>query len=309
MNTLIKMVFNMNSHNNDSINKNKDFSDRLAFVDFKLRFTGFISRLDLKEAFGIAEAAASRVLTEYNEKKPHNKTPKTNIIIRDTFSPLIDIDGETALGMLANGFNKNKLTKDNLITYEKIGLIPNQLKIEEVAKITRAINGGYAITCKYLSHNSKNHQRRTLLPLAIMHDGTQWMFRAFYRGENTFKIYNFSRATEVIEKYEDKEFKRQPKEELTQDEKWNLRLPLILKPHSDLGDEDRSEIKIDFGISNETNELVITVREPFLWLLKQKWYIDDRSKEIKKRDQENNISKYYKFEIVNKEMLDKLSKP
>jgi len=301
------MVFNMNSHDTNSTHTNKDFSDRLAFVDFKLRFTGFITRLDLKEAFGIAEAAASRVLTDYNEKKPHNKTQKTNTIIQDTFSPLIDIDGETALGMLANGFNKNKLTKNNLITYEKIGLIPNQLKIEEVAKITRAINGGYAITCKYFSHNSKNHKRRTLLPLAIMHDGTQWMFRAFYREENTFKIYNFSRTTEVIEEHENKEFKRRPTEELTLDEKWNLRLPLILKPHSDLNDEDKSKIKIDFGISNDKDELVLTVREPFLWIIKKKWYVDDRTEETKNTDKENKVFKYYKFEISNKEMLDKLS--
>ena len=298
----------MNSHDTDSTNTGEDFSERRAFIDFKLRFTGFITRLDLKEAFGIAEAAASRVLTDYNERRPNNKTQKTNTILRDTFSPLIDIDGETALGMLANGFNKNKLTNVNLVTYEKIGLIPNQLKIEEVAKITRAINGGYAITCKYFSHSSTNHKERTLLPLAIMHDGTQWMFRAFHREEGTFKIFNFSRISEVIEEYENKKFKRQPKEELTQDEKWNLRLPLILKPHFDLESEEKSKIKIDFGISNDTDELVLTVREAFLWIIKKKWHIDDRTEEVKNADEKNEISKYYKFEIVNKSMLDQLSK-
>ncbi|TOB11095.1 transcriptional regulator, partial [Vibrio parahaemolyticus] len=54
-----------------------EINERLAYVDFKLFFTGKVSRADLKGAFGIAEAAASRVLTEYSKLRPNNKTQKT----------------------------------------------------------------------------------------------------------------------------------------------------------------------------------------------------------------------------------------
>ncbi|TOQ62098.1 transcriptional regulator, partial [Vibrio parahaemolyticus] len=86
--------------------------------------------------------------------------------------------GELALGMLANGFNSNKIFGVTELAYEKIGKFPNQMNTNEVAMITRAISGKYAISCNYLSENSSNHQTRTLVPLAIMYDGTSWMFRA-----------------------------------------------------------------------------------------------------------------------------------
>ena len=207
---------------------NSSINERLAYVDFKLRFTGRISRLDLGETFGIAEAAASRVLTEYGVVKPDNKAQKVNTIIRESFSPLVSIDGETALGMLANGFNKNKLTNNTVLPFEKIGVIPNRLNISEVAMITRAIAGEYAINCNYFSENSPNHEIRTLMPLAILHDGSQWMFRAYDRTEtksNKFKNFHFARCMNVIEGFIGKENKRLDHEGLTSDKSSNLRLP------------------------------------------------------------------------------------
>lgn len=85
--------------------------------------------------------------------------------------------------MLANGFNSNKLFGVTELSYEKIGKIPNRLNLEEVAMITRAISGKYSIFRNYLSNNSTKHDERNLVPLAIMYDGTSWMFRAFDRFE------------------------------------------------------------------------------------------------------------------------------
>lgn len=297
----------MTINKNMTIDNSEGVSDRLAFIDFKLRFTGFVTRLDLKEAFGIAEAAASRALTEYNVRRPRNKTQKTNTIIRDSFEPLIKISGEVALEMLANGFNKNKLTNDQLLTYEKIGVIPNYLDTLEIAKITRAIAGGYAISCKYLSESSENYQRRTLLPLAIMYDGSHWMFRAHYREEDSFKNYNFARTVDVKEYYEDKNFKRLSKEELSQDKGWNLRIPLILKVNPELSTNDILKVKTDFGISNNSDELIIYEREAFIWIVKKKWCIDDRSDEEKIIDKVNNVKKHFKFELQNQDMINKLT--
>jgi len=194
---------------------------RLAYIDFKLLFTGRVTRADLKEAFGIAEAAASRVLSEYSKRRPNNKTQKTNAIVRSSFSPLTNIDGELALGMLANGFNSNKIFGVTELAYEKIGKIPNQLNTNEVAMITRAISGKHAISCNYYSENSSNHQMRTLVPLAVMHDGTSWMFRAYDRSEskeNKFKNFHFARVRNVTEEHDSKEFKQHAYEAISQDQ-------------------------------------------------------------------------------------------
>lgn len=293
-------------------NKEKDgsvISERLAYVDFKLRFTGHVSRADLGETFGIAEAAASRVLKEYGDIKPNNKTQKANTIIREEFSPLISIDGETALGMLANGFNKNKLTNKTVIPYEKIGAIPHQLNTSDVAMITRAIAGGYAITCKYFSENSVNHGERVLLPLAIMYDGTQWMYRGCYRvgtGSIEFKNFHFTRTLEIKEQFQDKEFKRLEREELINDQAWNLRLPLILKLHESLDETKKSQVRRDFGISQDSDQLYTSERQALIWIIKKKWYIDNRDPEKKTSEDHDNIKRFFKFELVNREMIEKL---
>ncbi|MGR5048844.1 WYL domain-containing protein [Photobacterium damselae] len=284
---------------------------RLAYIDFKLYFTGRVTRSDLKDAFGIAEAAASRVLTEYSKRRPNNKTQKTNTIIRDTFEPLIDIDGELALGMLANGFNSNKIFGVTELSYEKIGKIPNQLNTSEVAMITRAIAGNYAISCKYLSENSTNHERRTLIPLAIMYDGTSWMFRAFDRSEpetNKFKNFHFARVRNVDEEHEIKESRQHDHEALTQDKLWNLRLPLILKLHPSLSEKDKRKVRTDFGMANDKEELIVTERAAFRWIVEKKWYIDARSNEMKLEDDNRGFNRFYKFELSNLEMVEQMEK-
>ncbi|MBF4286112.1 transcriptional regulator, partial [Vibrio anguillarum] len=88
---------------------------------------------------------------------------------------------------LAHGFNKNKLSQPTKTTipFEKIGRVPNRLSTKFIARITRAINGKYAISCKYRSENSGNHDRRTIIPLAMMHDGVNWMFRGYHRDDKS----------------------------------------------------------------------------------------------------------------------------
>jgi len=290
-------------------NSNAAINERLAYVDFKLRFTGHISRADLGEVFGIAEAAASRVLKEYSELREYNKTQKTNTILRESFSPLISIEGETALGMLANGFNKSKLTNNTILPYERIGSVPNRLNITEVAMITRAIAGNYAINCNYFSQNSEKHEIRTLMPLAIMHDGSQWMFRAYDRNEtkiNKFKNFHFARAINVQEELQNKENKRLEHEGLGNDKAWNLRLPLILKLHNSLNEVQKSQTRRDFGISQDQDELFCSEREAFLWITKKKWFVDDRTAEQRQIDDDKEVKRFYKFQLMNGDMIEQL---
>ncbi|MGR5076067.1 WYL domain-containing protein [Photobacterium swingsii] len=283
-----------------------EISARLAYVDFKLFFTGKVSRADLKGAFGIAEAAASRVLTEYSKLRPNNKTQKTNTIIRGTFDSLIDFDAELALGMLANGFNSNKLFGVTELSYEKIGKIPNRLNLDDVAMITRAISGKYSTSCNYLSENSGNHERRTLVPLAIMYDGTSWMFRAFDRSEKSekkFKNFHFARIRNVVEEIDSKAAKQKENEALVQDEHWNLRLPLILKLHASLSEKERQKVRTDFGIPDDKDEIYVTERAAFRWIVEKKWHIDARTDVQKADDSEKRINRFYKFELTNLNMV------
>ena len=70
-------------------------ADRLAFIDFKLRYTGIIKRSDIGEMFNIGNAAASKAISDYNDVRPNNfqydtKT-KLNTIKRDSYEPLLNL--------------------------------------------------------------------------------------------------------------------------------------------------------------------------------------------------------------------------
>jgi len=285
-------------------------ADRLSFIDFMLKFTGIIKRADISEMFNLSDAAASKILSEYNELCPnnleYNRTVRANAIVRNSYQSLLDFNAETALGMLANGFNKNKLSSPakTTIPFEKIGQIPNNLQTESIAKITRAINGSHAITCCYKSENSDNHDKRTIIPLAIMHDGTSWMFRGFHREDPSninFKTFHFSRALNVEEHFNQKSFKAASEETLSGDKKWNLILPLQLRIHKDRSEKDAERIRTDFGIEADSNELTISVRAALLWIIEKKWFIDKTINKEKTKNIEHK--KFYKFELMNAEMI------
>ncbi|MDO6775122.1 WYL domain-containing protein [Shewanella sp. 3_MG-2023] len=281
-------------------------ADRLAFIDFMLRFTGVVKRSDISEIFNLSDAASSKIIAKYSELKPgnieYNRTVRANAIVRGSFQSLLDLDSETALGMLANGFNKNKLSNParTAIPFAKIGRVPNNLSADSVAMITRAINGGYAISCCYISENSENHDRREIVPLGIMHDGSQWMFRGYHRNDSRnifYKNFHFSRVREIVECSQDNKYKAKPEETLEADKRWNLILPLQLKIHPDRTPEDADRIRNDFGIAETTDELTIEVRCAIMWIVEKQWFIEKKVNSDKKNKQ------FFKFKLINAEML------
>lgn len=274
-------------------------AERLVYIDFKLLFTGSINRSDLKDAFGIKDVTSSNLLKQYKEKSPQNMayTPKlhANSIVRDTFTPMIKYDAETALGMLANGFNKNKLIDKPMLPYARGGKVKNQFNVDDVAKITRAINGNYTIRCRYISENSRNHNVRELAPLALLFDGRTWIFRAFDRTDRKFKHFNFSRVVNPVEQLD---VRKSEAESLKFDREWNTMVPLFLKLHPNIKTEEKKEVvRMDFGMEADSNELIVTERASMLWILEKQWLIDTSETPY-------SGERFYRFYLANKDMVD-----
>lgn len=277
-------------------------AERLAYIDFKLRFTGVIRRSDLNREFGLAEAAASRMLSLYSEYRKdnffHDRSLKANVINVEAYQPLIPIEAEKALGMLSHGFNKNKLADNPLLPYRRIGHIPNQLDVDEVSKITRAIYTKSAISCCYISGNSCKHDSRRLVPLALLNDGKNWIFRAYDRSDTKssykFKNFNFSRATKVSF-IQGEEVNSLNYESLSEDKLWNMPLPLFLEIHPKLSEEQKLTVRQDFGMAPEQNELLLTENAALVWILTKMWGIDVGN------PKESEL--FFRFELKNKEMI------
>jgi hypothetical protein len=275
-------------------------AERFAYIDFKLRFTGSIKRSDLNDAFGLADASASRLLASYAEIKPlnftYNRSRKFNVITED-YQPLVHIDPIVALGMLAHGFNKNKLIDNPILPYSRVGTLTNVLNNCDVARITRAMFNKQAIRCNYISSNSNNHSEREILPLSLLFDGRSWIFRAYERSatdEKKFKNYNFSRTTSVVELGPESE--QRSYESLAADTLWNERVPLILALHPNLTEDQKKSVRRDFGMPATNEELILTERAALLWILQHRWFIDKREAVTEKNKQ------YYNFYFKNREM-------
>jgi hypothetical protein len=258
---------------------NAQRAERFAYIDFVLRFLGGLNRSDLLEFFGIGDAAASKEISEYKKLRPQNvdydRALRKNVILRETFLPLIDIDAETSLGMLANGFNKNKLYDRPMLPYQRIGATPHHLNIDFVSKITRAINSKTAVKCTYLSGNSSNHAERTIFPTAFFYDGQSWMFRAFHRdlksGKGHFKCFDFARVLNVDEFPQDN---AKNHETLSQDVDWHLVVPLQLVINPDLSDSKKSTLVQEFSVNDEQSDFVITEKAVLVYYLVKHWNID-----------------------------------
>lgn len=303
---------------NELKNLDKNNADRLIFIDFMLRFTGSIKRVDITELFNLSDAAASKILAEYAKKRPNNMSYNRSLrvnTIEKGYEPLIEWNAEMAMGMLAHGFNKNKVadTDRAILPYEKINTLPHQMNINHVERITRAISSGYAIQCKYYSKNSTNHSSRTIVPLNILHDGEHWMFRAYDRSEqndlrNKFKFFHFSRMLEVEEHRDIEELKQKSHETLANDPDWSVEIPLSLVIHEDRQEsKERDAIRKDFGIENGSDELFILKKPAYFWILKNKWHIDTRpQQDIDNKNCPIADKKYYRFRINNLSMVNKL---
>ena len=279
---------------------NAQRAERFAYIDFVLRFLGGLNRSDLLDFFGIGGAAASKEITEYKKLCANNvdydRVLRKNVILRDSFEPLLNLDAETALGMLANGFNKNKLYDRPMLPYQRVGATPHHLSADFVSKVTRAIYSQTAIICNYISGNSKNHDERILLPTAFFYDGQSWMFRAFHRdsitGKGNFKCFEFSRLRNVTECPNDT---ASPSETLPQDADWHLVVPLQLTLHPSLSPYKKATLIQEFGLDKEQCEFVITEKAVLVYYLKKHWKLDVNDTPA---EQDN-----YNFHLKNGETL------
>jgi hypothetical protein len=282
-------------------------AERLAYIDFFLQFRGGLSRNDLNSFFGLKEAASSQIIAEYRDLRPLNieydRGIGKNVIVRDSFEPLLDFDAEVALSMLATGFNKNRLLEASMIPYVRVGNSPKKLDVELVAKVTRAISERSAIECKYFSAASDNYGTRTLFPTAIFCDGISWMFRAYHRDPNadsSFKCFDFSRLTTVIELpnlYAGKN------EVLESDSDWHMVTPIHLRVHPNLSSKQQAVLKCDFDIDPQTNELVVSTKAVLFYYLVKQWKIDVRNTVPL---QSTKDSENYNFHLKNRSSLEHL---
>lgn len=261
----------------DVLKNDQALAIRLAFIDFKIFYTGALSRTDITSEFDISEITATRIISKYKELREKNlyydnKSKKFELNELE-YQSLVDFSSEDALKMLSEGFDKNKFVRSrNIIRYENIDFIQSPLEKNKVAIITRAIFNKNKIKIKYNSTTSNNKENRILSPLVILFDGRNWIFRAYHEDSDTeikYKNFNFSRIIEAEKTNESIDYNQT----LDYDDLWNMNLPIELEINPNLKKQKKDEIKRDFGINSLDNKVLMTSRAAFVWIILNQWLV------------------------------------
>ncbi|MCP3748620.1 YafY family protein [Pseudomonas sp. SBB6] len=204
--------------------------ERLVYIDFRLYFTGSVSRADLMDRFGIGAAAATRDFAQYREIVPGNTeldTVAKHYVIRETFSPLIAHSPERVLTSLSQGYGYGLEGEKPLILNESVSLL-SKPKVEILAPITRAISLRQVVKISYTSGSGESE--REIVPFAVSCDGLRWHVRAYDRKREKFVDFVLARIGHA-----QVQLGQKPRnvENQMHDDQWNRMLDLPLVPHPD----------------------------------------------------------------------------
>jgi hypothetical protein len=242
---------------------------RLAYIDFKLYFTGMVTRSEIVSHFELGLAAATRDLKFYKDNAPENMAydnVEKKYFITTQFKPIFKHDARRTLIKLANnisdGFDSIGDTSFPLESPSPLN-VPD---IDIIAKLSQAIINHKPISVIYTSLSSGSGARE-LVPHSIVDNGLRWHLRAYDRKSKSFRDFVLTRITKVTIIKQ----KLLPEEDKLEDHQWMRMVPLQIIPHPK-NVEHPTAIKLDFGMENGVLE--INVRAAMAGYLLRRWNVD-----------------------------------
>lgn len=246
--------------------------ERLNYLEFRVFFTGQVTRVDLIKRFGVSEAAATRDLATYRElaagnieidpvAKHYRIQPKFELKF------IKDIAAKHVLRALVHGLGDDFGTSPTTLIPCELPPRLNAPDIATLATISRAIFQQKAIRFGYQS-NSGDDGPREIVPHCLAGNGLRWHVRAFNRQRNRFAdfVINRIKTAEIIE-----DSKPKPNETKEHDDDWNRMVVLELVPHPKKADlQERTED--EYGMVDGV--LKFKVRGALVGYVLQLWNVD-----------------------------------
>tara|TARA_R110002012_G_scaffold77826_4_gene198117 strand:- start:10745 stop:11614 length:870 start_codon:yes stop_codon:yes gene_type:complete len=242
---------------------------RLAYIDFKLYFTGMVTRSEIVSHFELGLAAATRDLKIYKENAPENMAydnVEKKYFITTQFKPISKHDARRTLIKLANNISDGfDGIGDTSFPIES----PSPLNvpcIDIIAKLSQAIINNKPINVIYTSLSSGSGARE-LVPHSIVDNGLRWHLRAYDRKSKSFRDFVLTRITKVTIIAQTPSHE----EDKLEDHQWMRMVPLQIIPHPN-NVEYPTAIKLDFGMEN--GMLEVNVRAAMAGYLLRRWNVD-----------------------------------
>jgi len=242
---------------------------RLAYIDFKLYFTGKVTRSEIVSHFEIGLAAATNDLKIYKQIAPYNiayDNVQKKYFITNQFKPILTHDARRTLIKLVNNITDGyDAIGDTLFPIESPSPL-NVPDIDIIAKLSQAIINNKPISVIYTSLSSGSAARE-LVPHSIVDNGLRWHLRAFDRKSNTFRDFVLTRISKVSILPETPTAQEQKQ----QDTLWMQLIPLYIIPHPN-NVKFPTAIELDFGMENGVLE--VNVRAAMAGYLLRRWNVD-----------------------------------
>jgi len=249
--------------------------ERLAHIDFRLRFLGTVGRHDLTTRFGLRETAATRDLALYRKLVPQNidYDSKGKIYRRSTtFAPLFEHLSRPVLTALTQGLGDDLALTDGRSRSSRAHLpceAPTELnrpQLENLSVLTRAIHQQKVAEISYHSLSSGLNTRQ-VVPFMLVDNGLRWHIRAYDRLRARFGDFVINRvvATELLMDEPVGEH-----EQREQDIQWNRVVEMEIVPHPNL--KHPETIAHEYGM--QEGVLLAQVRAAVAGYVLRRWNVD-----------------------------------
>lgn len=242
---------------------------RLAYIDFKLYFSGMVTRSEIVSHFELGLAAATRDLKFYKDNAPENMAydnVEKKYFITTKFKPIFKHDARRTLIKLANNISDGfDAIGDTSFPIESPSPL-NVPDIDIIAKLSQAIINHKPISVIYTSLSSGSGARE-LVPHSIVDNGLRWHLRAYDRKSKSFRDFVLTRITKVTIQAQTPS----PEEDQLEDHQWMRMVPLQIIPHPN-NVKHPTAIKLDFGM--EKGVLEVNVRAAMAGYLLRRWNVD-----------------------------------
>ncbi|MBW8191596.1 WYL domain-containing protein [Neiella marina] len=242
---------------------------RLAYIDFKLLFTGYIMRSEIVTRFELGLAAASRDLSLYKERAPDNMrydNGAKKYFITNGFKPIFKHDTRTSLMKIAHQISDS---------FDAVGDVdfpvtaPTQLNVPDlfvVARLSQAVINQRPVKVTYTSLTSGTSER-VLVPHTIVDNGLRWHVRAYDRKTQSFRDFVLTRISDVAVLADSVD----EVESASYDTHWQAPLTLELVPHP-VNVQHPQAIEMDYGM--DEGVLAVNTKVALAGYLLRRWNVD-----------------------------------
>lgn len=239
---------------------------RLEFIEFRLFWEGGVNRSDIINTFDVSVPQASKDLTLYQERAPHNafydKSAK-RYVASDHFEPHFlkpDPDGYLSrLRSVAEGLIDLSESWITQVPDTDIALTPRRdIDANVLRTVLSAVRDARSVDVLYqsMSKDRPDPIWRRITPHAFGYDGFRWHARGYCHINGKFKDFLLPRILDVGDLGESGS-------SAEQDALWQERFSVEIGPHPELTESQKAVVAKDYGMTS--GSAVLTVRYAMLF--------------------------------------------